>query len=199
MRGDALERPEEPRRAEGAHRADEAHGPEEAHRPDEPRRPEAARRPFDPHRPAASDASSDPGVPEAIARTLIRLREQLGVDAIDRLWIFPPVRRGRRERGLVAVSTFLEEDARRGMVTVAYVAEQTGKGVSVEPSFTEQGEAPPDRFPEVMRGVVRRSSDELGDPREVEIARDAENFEALLEEFDHEFLKAGGPDAGGSP
>ena len=31
----------------------------------------------------------------------------LGADAVDRLWIFPPVRRGRREQGLVAVRTFL--------------------------------------------------------------------------------------------
>ena len=48
----------------------------------------------------------DPGVPEALPRTLMRVRDRLGVDTIDQLWIFPPVRRGRREQGLIAVSTF---------------------------------------------------------------------------------------------
>jgi hypothetical protein len=136
-------------------------------------------------------ASGDPGVPEAMPRVLIRLRDQLGIPSIDRLWIFPPVRKGRREQGLVAVSTFLDDtEDRRSMVTVAYVAEHTGRGVTVTPSLTREGDAPPDRFPGVIDGVVRRSGDELGEPREVEIDGSAARFEELLEEFDPEFLKA---------
>lgn len=139
----------------------------------------------------ASGASGDPGVPEAMPRVLIRLRDQLGIPSIDRLWIFPPVRKGRREQGLVAVSTFLDDtEDRRSMVTVAYVAEHTGRGVTVTPSLTREGDAPPDRFPGVIEGVVRRSGDELGEPREVEIDGSAARFEELLEEFDPEFLKA---------
>lgn len=142
-------------------------------------------------KPPAAPASSDPGVPEAIPRVLIRVRELLGVQSIDRMWIFPPVRRGRREQGLVAVSTFVDEvEDRRSMVTVAYVAEHTGKGVTVTPTLTREGEAPPDRFPGVIEGVVRRSGDELGEPREVEIDGVPARFEELLEEFDAEFLKA---------
>ncbi|MEX2466895.1 MAG: hypothetical protein WD995_08285 [Gemmatimonadota bacterium] len=141
--------------------------------------------------PAGSSASADPGVPEAMPRVLIRLRDQLGIPAIDRLWIFPPVRRGRREQGLVAVSTFLDDTQdRRSMVTVAYVAEHTGRGVTVTPSLTREGDAPPDRFPTVIEGVVRRSGEALGEPREVEIDGSAARFEGLLEEFDPEFLKA---------
>jgi hypothetical protein len=136
-------------------------------------------------------ASSDPGVPEAIPRVLIRVRDQLGVSSIDRMWIFPPVRKGRREQGLVAVSTFLDEgEDRRSMVTVKYVAEQTGRGVTVTPALTLEGDAPPDRFPAVIEGVVRRSGEELGEPREVEIDGAAARFEALLEEFDAAFLEA---------
>jgi len=137
--------------------------------------------------------SSDPGVPEALPRTLIRLRERLGVDVIDRLWIFPPVRRGRREQGLVAVSTFQEGEERRAMITVAYNAEHTGRGVTVEPTFTHEGEAPADLFPGVMDGVVRRSAEGSGDAREVEIDASAERFEALLEEFDDVFIEAREP------
>jgi hypothetical protein len=135
-----------------------------------------------------SEGSADPGVPEALPRTLIRLRSHFGVEAIDRLWIFPPVRRGRREQGLVAVSTFLEDDERRVMVTAAYTAEHSGTGVRVDTSFTQEGEAPPERFPTVMAGVVRRSDAALGDAREVEIAGSGSNFEELMEEFDGALL-----------
>ena len=135
----------------------------------------------------------DPGVPEALPRTLIRLRDRLGIEAIDRLWIFPPSRTGRRERGLVAVSTFLEGEERRVMVTVAYTAEHTGAGVSVETSFTQEGEAPPERFPAVMAGVARRSSEALGDARPVEIGGSAPKFEELMEEFDMAFLGTSQP------
>jgi hypothetical protein len=128
-------------------------------------------------------------VPEALPRVLIRLRDQLGVESVDRLWIFPPSRRGRREQGLVAVSTYLEGEERRGLTTVSYQAEQTGKGVTVEPSFTEEGEAPPDRFSGVMQGVVQRMGDAKGDPREVAIAGSAHAYEELMEEFDEELLQ----------
>lgn len=137
-----------------------------------------------------SARDTDPGVPAAIPRTLIRLRERLGVETVDRLWIFPPVRRGRREQGLIAVTTFLDGEPRRSVVTVSYAAEHTGKGITVEPSFTREGEAPPDRFPDVMKGVVRRSGEGQGEPREIEIGGSPERFEELMEEFDTDFLNA---------
>ena len=143
----------------------------------------------------ASDArkDADPGVPEALPRTLIRLRDRLGVETIDRLWIFPPVRRGRREQGLVAVSTFQDGHERRRMVTVAYNAEHTGKGITIEPFFTEEGEAPADRFPGVMQGAVRRAGDGSGEPREIEIDASSERFEALMAEYDQAFLEVRDP------
>jgi hypothetical protein len=138
---------------------------------------------------ARDDRSTDPGVPEALPRVLIRLRDRLGVEAIDRLWIFPPSRRGRKEQGLVSVTTFQEEGERRNLITVSYSAEHTGKGVTVEPSFREEGEAPPDRFSGVMQGVVQRVGGTSGDPREVEIGGSPEKYEDLLEEFDEELLQ----------
>jgi hypothetical protein len=137
----------------------------------------------------STERSQDPGVPEALPRVLIRLRDRLGVDGLDRLWIFPPTRRGRREQGLIAVSSFLDGVSRRKLITVSYVAEQTGTGVTVEPSFTEEGEAPPDRFPGMMQGVVLRAGEASGEPREVEIAGSPERYEELLEEFDQELLQ----------
>ena len=129
-------------------------------------------------------SSRDPGVPEALPRVLIRVRDHFGSELIDRLWLFPPVRRGRHEQGLVAVSTFLEGQERRAMVTVAYTAEHSGAGVSIETSFTQEGEAFPERFPAVMLGVVNRTRETPGDAREVEISGSGQKFEELMEDFD---------------
>ena len=134
----------------------------------------------------------DPGVPEALPRTLLRLRDRIGVETIDRLWIFPPVRRGRREQGLIAVSTFQHGEERRSMITVTYNAEHTGKGVTVEPAFTVEGAAPAETFPPVMEGVVRRSGEGAGEPREIVIDGTASKFEELMEEYDDVFIEAAG-------
>ena len=132
----------------------------------------------------AIESSRDPGVPEALPRVLIRVRDHFGSELIDRLWLFPPVRRGRREQGLVAVSTFIEGQERRAMVTVAYTAEHSGAGVSIETSFTQEGEAFPERFPAVMLGVVNRTRETPGEAREVEISGSGQKFEELMEDFD---------------
>ena len=132
----------------------------------------------------AIESSRDPGVPEALPRVLIRVRDHFGSELIDRLWLFPPVRRGRREQGLVAVSTFLEGQERRAMVTVAYTAEHSGAGVSIETSFTQEGEAFPERFPAVMLGGVNRTRETPGEAREVEISGSGQKFEELMEDFD---------------
>lgn len=126
----------------------------------------------------------DPGVPEALPATLRLVRERLGVGAVDRVWLFPPLTRGRRESGLVAVAVTVPEDDRRRLYTARYVAERTGRTLTVEPELVEEGLAPTDRLPRVMDGVVRRSGMELGDPREVEIRGDVEVFQALLEELE---------------
>lgn len=132
-----------------------------------------------------------PGVPEALPRTLRMIGERLGPESLDRLWIFPPLVRGRRERGLVAASSFHAGDGeRRVLFTAPYTAERTGKGLAIEFVLNEQGEAPPDRLPRIMDGVVLRSGDELGDPREVEIAGEPERFQELMAEFDPALLEA---------
>ena len=125
----------------------------------------------------------DPGVPEAIPRTLQMMARRLGEREIDRLWVFPPLIVGRKERGLVAASCFTDDGARR-LYTAPYAAERTGTSLSVENRITEEGQAPPNRLARVMQGVVRRSEIDLGEPRMVEIAGDPEKLRALLDEFD---------------
>ncbi len=87
----------------------------------------------------------------------------------------------------MTVSVFLDGEERRRLYTVAYAAERTGRALTVQPAFTQEGEAPPELLPRVMEGVVRRSG-ETGDPREVEIEGSAGAFEALLAEFDPALL-----------
>jgi hypothetical protein len=132
---------------------------------------------------------NDPGVPEALPRTLVRLVEAVGAERLDGLWIFPPLIKGRREWGLVVASCFAGEGTRRSLYTARYAAERTGRGLDVQLDIAEQGEAPPDRFPRVVDGVVRRSGTELGDPREVLINGDADAVQELMDEFDPALLE----------
>lgn len=142
--------------------------------------------------PRTDEKGDDPGVPEALPRTLELARGRLGAERVDRLWIFPPIRRGRRERGLVAASLFLEGEERRRIVTVTWTAERTGRALTMDQAFHEEGDAPPEFLPRVMAGVVRRAGEGYGEPREVEIGGDPERFGALVGEFDPALLAAEG-------
>jgi hypothetical protein len=104
----------------------------------------------------------------------------LGIALVDRVWVFPPLVRGRKEWGLVAVSRLTDDPARRELVTGRYSAELTGGGVVFHPEVASEGEAPPERLPRIMDGVVRRSGLHLGLPREIEIGGDPHRFERLL-------------------
>ena len=124
----------------------------------------------------------DPGVPEALPRALNELTERVHPDALHRVWIFPPLRTGRRETGLIAAGCFVEGEGRL-LVTLAYRAEEAGDGVRFEASFHEEGEAPEDRIPAIMSGVVRRLAEQPGDPRAVLLDGDSERLRTLVEEL----------------
>ena len=127
-------------------------------------------------------AASQSPVPEALGRLLALLARRVDPGSVDRIWIFPPLVKGRKEWGLVAVSCMEESETLRSLVTGKYVAEMTGKGMMFEPEFISEGSAPQERFPSVMDGVVRRSDLQLGVPLEVGIGGDADKFWALLKE-----------------
>lgn len=122
----------------------------------------------------------DPGVPGALLMALIHLEEKVPAARIDRLWVFPPLARGRRESGLIAASCYAELDQRL-LVTLAYLAEETGKGITFTPVLQEEGDAPEDRIPRVIAGVVRRSGGTPGEPRCVRIGGDTEALRAWVE------------------
>lgn len=126
----------------------------------------------------------NPGAPEALPRTLEQLVERLGAEAMDRVWLFPPLRRGRKEWGLVVASEFLEGDERRRLHTARYTADSGGRDLEHEVEVTEEGILPPDRFSRVLSGVARRMEEDLGDPRSVEIRGDAGAVADLLDELE---------------
>lgn len=138
----------------------------------------------------SQDPSADPGVPEALPKTLTELRIRVDPTTMDRLWIFSPLRRGRRERGLVAVSVYLDGEERRSVLTASYTGERSGLDLTIDSSFTQEGDAPPEFLPRIMEGVVRRAGEGLGEPTEVEIEGDPERFEALLGEYGDESVEA---------
>lgn len=140
-------------------------------------------------------ASRDIGVPGAVAEALRRLAQRVPPERMDRIWIFPPLTQGRRESGVVVAGCF-GAGKRRTIVTMAYRAEETGRGITFEESFQEQGEAPPDRLPRVMDGVVARSEAGLEGPRSVRLDGDSTRFDALVVEWDR--LESHGASSGGA-
>ena len=139
-----------------------------------------------------------PGVPEALPRTIREVGRRLGPAAIDRLWIFPPMVRGRREWGLVAASCFDGNRGRR-LITARYSAQRTGRGLYLDSRLLDEGVAPADRLPRVMEGVVKRGPRPLGSPRMVEVSGGTEAFDALMADFDGELFEeaVAGPRAAG--
>ena len=127
-------------------------------------------------------APSDSPVPDAVGRVLHGARERVGAEKIDRVWIFPPLVRGRKEWGLVALSVYTEDPQQRTLFSARYSAELTGTGTSLEFGITAEGEAPPDRLPRVMDGVARRSDLHLGEAQEYDIGGDPEKLQALVTE-----------------
>lgn len=131
-----------------------------------------------------------PGVPEALPRVVQRVVHAWPVERLDRLWLFPPMIRGRKESGLVAAScrVVAAPDDRRLLVTASYSAERSGTGLTLDVQMEEEGEAPADRLPRVMQGVVVRSGIQLGDATEVEIGGSADALAAWFDEVDEELL-----------
>ncbi len=134
---------------------------------------------------------SAPGVSGALARAVRDLAERTASASIERLWVFPPLRRGRRETGLIAAGCLVPGD-RRLLVTLSYRSEESGEGISYESAYQVEGEAPSDRLPRVMEGVVRRMSEDPGAPEDYEIAGEPERLEELATRLESGLIRAEG-------
>lgn len=120
-----------------------------------------------------------------MARALRELARVMPPERVDRIWIFPPLTSGRKETGVVAAGCYTD-GPRHLLVTVAYRAEETGRGVEFHHALHEEGEAPADRLPGIMTGVVKRLRQDPADPASHDIAGDARRFHELVGEWDPE-------------
>lgn len=123
------------------------------------------------------------GFTAAQSEILRQLHTIIETARLDRIWIFEPHVAGSRESGLFVTSLF--SASRRGgemreLVTVRYSLEQQGARTLLEKVATPEGWAPPDRIERVMAGVLMRSGEQAGTPREETIPPD-ESWEDLLQ------------------
>lgn len=93
------------------------------------------------------------------ARAAQSLAEAVPPSQIERIWLFPPVRREEREWGVAVVSR-LSEGERRRIYTASYMlivrGRERGQGKVV---IEEVGESPPSVVHDVIQGVQERTGE----------------------------------------
>lgn len=152
--------------------------------------------PFDPFAPARApetvptapgedaDAAAADDLPDAPLFALLRsLEHEIGIDRIDRIWVFPPRRVESGETSVVVVSAFpdIQGDRRR-----VYAAHYTAREDAREPSLAidEFGTAPTDRVERLAEEVVERIKDgPPAAPRSHHIDGSDDRWSAVLHEL----------------
>jgi hypothetical protein len=121
----------------------------------------------------------------AIHALLERVLEQVAVDAIDYVWIFPPRRIAIGESTVLVVGAFDQDPARRRVLTAHYTVSRNRKGVAdVKAHFDEHGSAPEAAVPRIVQGVLRRlGEDAEAEPRAEQIGGDSARWDALVVEL----------------
>jgi hypothetical protein len=104
-------------------------------------------------------AACYPGMGLGWARAAQSLAEVVPASEIERIWLFPPVRREEREWGVAVVSR-LSDGERRRIYTASYMlivrGRERGQGkVAIE----EVGESPPSVMHDVIQGVQERAGE----------------------------------------
>jgi hypothetical protein len=118
----------------------------------------------------------------ALHALLQRVPDQVAVEQVDFIWIFPPRRVASGDSIVVVVAAYDEDEARRRVITVHYTVARNKKGAAtVTTRFAEHGVAPAEAVPRIVQGVLRRmGEDALGEPRAEQIVRSARRWDALI-------------------
>lgn len=147
--------------------------------------------------PAATDAAASPSeqddaedgedgdsLPRAPLFDLLRTIEgDVGVDRIDRIWVFPPRRLDAGETAVVVVAAFHHTDTDRRRV---YAAHYTAHDDATETrlALDEFGTAPTDRVGRLVEEVLERIKDgPAGAPRSHAIDGRDEHWNQVLHEL----------------
>ena len=146
--------------------------------------------PADPVEGAAAGASAEAGSNEEAAEpttplfALLRSLEQdVGIDRIDRVWVFPPRRIERGETAVVVVAAFHEPRGDRRRV---YAAHYTAPADTSEPRLAvdEYGTAPAERVGRLVEDVVDRLKEHpAAPPQTFHVDGDAASWHTLLHEL----------------
>lgn len=132
-------------------------------------------------------------LPDAPLFALLRtIADEVGVDRIDQVWLFPPRRLKAGETSVVVVAAFhdLEDDRRR-----VYAAQYTAPAdTRAEPrlALDQYGAAPADRVGRLVEEVVERIKDDAPPtaPRAVRIRGEDERWNTMLHQIAEELLAA---------
>lgn len=108
------------------------------------------------------------------------------IEAIDRIWIFPPRHHQTRESGLFVLATNPYTPAAEGvrtLCTIRYQAEANKQGrIRRTETTTEEGSAPAERIDKVIAGVLRRDA-EPGEPWLLEVGGSPERWAEVIAEL----------------
>jgi hypothetical protein len=129
-----------------------------------------------------ANIGDDAAAPHAL---LERVLEQVAVDSIDYVWIFPARRIAVGESTVIVVGAFDEDPMRRRVITAHFTVARNRKGVAdVKARFDEHGSAPETAVPRIVQGVLRRlGEDAQAEPRAEEISGDRARWHALVVEL----------------
>lgn len=128
-------------------------------------------------------------LPDAPLFALLRsIQQEVTIDRIDRIWIFPPRRLDLGETAVVIVSAYPDADAERRRVLAAHytvAADTTAPRLALD----EFGTAPADRVGRVVEDVVERIKDGPADaPQAARVEGDAARWHELLHSLAERFL-----------
>ena len=122
---------------------------------------------------------------DSLRAVLLGLPGRLPAERIDRLWVFPPREISGRESGLLVLALLPTEEFpadHRQLLTLQYERERARARAAPTVTLTEQGWAPSERIPRVIRGVVARL-EEAQDPEEHFVGGAGEGWGELLRAY----------------
>lgn len=141
--------------------------------------------------PQDEEPQDQASLPDAPLFALLRTIEgEVGPEAIDRVWLFPPRRLKAGETAVVVVSAYHEaDDDRRRVVAAHYTAPAQAAEPRLE--MAEFGVAPADRVGRVVEDVVERLKEEgpPQPPRSFAIERQPDRWSAMLLELAGKYLE----------
>jgi hypothetical protein len=122
---------------------------------------------------------------DSLRAVLLSLPGRVPAERIDRLWVFPPKEISGRESGLLVLALLPTDDLpadQRQVLTLRYERERARPRAAPAVTLTEQGSAPSDRIPRVIRGVLARLEEEE-DADEHAVAGDPARWSELLRRY----------------